>query len=44
MREELRTGSSAGMSLQGLTFGQKVLSCALACVVTIVLLVLPNIL
>jgi hypothetical protein len=32
------------MTLQGLTFGQKVLSSALAGVVTIALIVLPNIL
>jgi hypothetical protein len=44
MREELRTGSSEGVALRGLTFGQKALSTALACAVTVVLAVLPNIL
>jgi hypothetical protein len=44
MREELRTGSSRGIALLGLTFGQKALSTVLACTVTALLAILPNIL
>jgi hypothetical protein len=44
MREELRTGSSEGIALEGLTFGQKVLSSVLTCMVTILLIVLPKLL
>jgi hypothetical protein len=44
MREELKNGSCEGIALQQLTFGQKVLSVALACMSTGLLIVLPTIL
>jgi hypothetical protein len=44
MREELRVESSRGIALSGLTSGQRALSMALACLVTILLVVLPNLL
>jgi hypothetical protein len=44
MREELKTGSSEGIALRGLTFKDKALSGVLAGVVTVLLIVLPNIL
>jgi hypothetical protein len=42
MLEELRTGSWRGIELEGMTFGQKLLSAVLACTVTVLLIVLPN--
>lgn len=44
MGEYLRCGSCEGIGLRGLTLGQKVLSVVLACVVAVVLVVLPNVL
>jgi hypothetical protein len=44
MRKELRNGSSDGILLQGLTFGQKAFSVVLASVVTLMLVVLPVVL
>jgi hypothetical protein len=44
MREELRNGSSEGLVLRGLSNGQKVLSIVLACAVTLLLMILPNVL
>jgi hypothetical protein len=44
MREELRTGSSEGIALEGLTFEQKLLSSVLTGAVTVLLIILPNVL
>jgi hypothetical protein len=40
MREALRYGSSKGIALQGMTFGQKALSTGLACAISLFLIVL----
>jgi hypothetical protein len=44
MKEELRVGSSRGIPLPGLTSGERVLSITLACLVTALLAILPNLL
>jgi hypothetical protein len=44
MKEEMRRGSSRGIVLNGVTFGEKVLSIALACAIAALLIVVPNIL
>jgi hypothetical protein len=42
MFKELRTGSCRGIVFEGMTFGQKLVCSALACAVTVLLIVLPN--
>jgi hypothetical protein len=44
MREELRNGSSEGIVLRGSSSGHKALSAIVACVVALLLIILPNVL
>jgi hypothetical protein len=44
MREALKYGSSKGIALQEMSFGQKALSAALAGLITALLMVLPAVL
>jgi hypothetical protein len=42
MKDELRIGSSEGITLSDLTIGQKILSIVMTCIVAAVLIILPN--
>ncbi|MCL1846768.1 MAG: hypothetical protein FWF91_02230 [Coriobacteriia bacterium] len=42
MREALRSESSRGITLQGVTFGQKLFSSTVAGVITVLLVVIPS--
>ena len=44
MRVEIKTGSSRGIALKGISLGQKIFSTVIACVVTLLLIIIPNIL
>ena len=43
MKKELLTGSSKGIALKGVTFGQKIFSTTVASAVTLLLVIIPNI-
>ena len=44
MRVEIKTGSSKGISFEGISLGQKIFSTVIACVVTVALIIIPNVL
>jgi len=43
MIEEIRTGSSRGIEIEGISLGQRVFSIIVAFVVTALLIIIPNI-
>jgi len=44
MRDELKSESSRGISLRGVTFGQEIFSLVVGCVLTALLIVIPTVL